>query len=263
MRRAAPHSLKHARTPTPGWHRRPLVGFDLETTSLDPETARIVTGCVVRWGGGRPNTPWTWLSDVGGEEIPAEATAVHGYTTAAAHGAGRPAAVVVSEIVTALENAVVAGLPLVAMCAPYDLTVVDREARRHGVRPLVDRVDPLVLDPRVLDRHVDARCPGRQTLADLCRHYVVHLAAAHSCEADAVAACRVVWKIANRHRWLGRVPLPELHARQVRWSAEQADDLRGHFARTPGREHLAAGVRAEWPLLPAAPVARAGGTPWR
>ena len=48
---------------------RQLVGFDLETTSADPRTARIVTAAVVPARG----QALTWLADPG-VPIPAEAT---------------------------------------------------------------------------------------------------------------------------------------------------------------------------------------------
>ena len=232
------------------WHRKPLFGFDLETNGTDVETARIVTGSTVRYGGGKPNDARSWVSDVGGQEIPAEATALHGWTTEAARTAGRPAAVVVEEMTAALAAAVEAGYPLVAMNATFDLSLLDREARRWGVVPLTDRCSPYVVDPRVLDKRVDRYRPGKRTLSDLCRHYVVRLDAAHTADADAVAACAVTWKIANRYQWLGRMSLPELHAAQVEWAREQAEGLREHFARTPGKEHQAAGVRTEWPFIP-------------
>lgn len=232
------------------WHRRPLFGVDFETTGTDPERDRIVTACAVRYGGGRSTEARTWLSDAGGVEIPPGATAVHGVTTEAARSAGRPAAAVVAEITAALADAVAAGLPIVAMNATFDLTMLDRECRRYGITPLHDRVAPLVIDPRVLDRRVDPYRRGGRTLTDLCRHYVVTLDSAHSADADAVAACAVVWKIAHRHAWLARLPLPVLHTEQQRWAAADASRLQAYFARTPGKEHLAAGVRLEWPLIP-------------
>ncbi|QKW07008.1 3'-5' exonuclease [Streptomyces sp. NA04227] len=231
------------------WHRKPFVGLDLETTGIDPETDRIVTAAVVRYGGGRPTERRTWIADPG-VEIPAGATAVHGYTTEAARAAGRPAGAVVSEIVDAVAGLVDEGLPVVVMNAVFDLTMLEAEAERHGVRGLFARSAPLVLDPKVLDRHVDRYRPGGRRLDDLCRHYVVPLYAAHDSSADAVAACGVTWKIAHRYRWLTRVPLIELHEQQVRWAADQQESLRIHFASTPGKEHRAATVRTDWPLIP-------------
>lgn len=236
--------------PLEGWQYKPITGFDLETTSTDPETARIVTGCVLRYGGGHPNTSQVWVSDVGGAEIPAAATAVHGYTTEAARAAGRPASEVVEEIITALVAAVEFGRPLVIMNATYDLTVLDREARRHGVEPLLDRVSPYVLDPRVLDKQVSRFRSGSRTLSALCSHYVVPLIDAHNSEADALAACAVTWKIANRYAWLSSRSLAELHANQTEWAREQNASLRAYFARTPGKEIRARDVRLDWPLIP-------------
>jgi len=210
-----------------------------------------VTGCVVAYGGGQPTNARTWISDADGVEIPAEATAVHGFTTEAARAAGRPAAAVVAEITAAVAECVDRGWPIVAMNAVFDLTVLDREARRHGVRPLFDLCSPYVIDPRVLDKRVDRYRRGGRTLTDLCRHYVVSLDGAHSADADAVAACAVTWKIAHRYRWLTRMSLAELHAEQTRWAYEQQAGLRDYFARTPGKEELAASVRLEWPLIPA------------
>ncbi|MGW7710918.1 exonuclease domain-containing protein [Streptomyces sp. NPDC054771] len=232
------------------WHRTPLAGFDLETTGTDPETSRIVTGCVVRYGGGQPTRARSWIVDPG-VDIPAEATAVHGWTSEAARSAGRPAAEAVEEITSALATVAGRGWPLVIMNAQYDLTLLDREARRHGVVPLVDRVTPYVIDPRVLDKAADRYRRGGRTLTDLCRHYVVKLDEAHTAEADAVAACAVAWKIANRHQRLARLELGELHERQARWAREQAEGLRDYFARTPGKEAWARDVRLEWPLVPA------------
>lgn len=231
------------------WQIRPLLGLDFETSGVDPERDRIVSAAVVLRGGGRPTERRTWLADPA-VDIPAAATAVHGITTEHARAAGRPAAEVVEEVTAAVAAAVADGFPVVVMNAPFDLTLLDREARRHGVTPLVDRCSPYVLDPRVLDKEVSRR-RGSRTLTDLCRYYVVPLLGAHSADADALAACAVVWKIANRHKFLAAMPLARLHERQVEWAASQQASLRDYFARTAGKEHLAQGVRLDWPMIPA------------
>jgi DNA polymerase-3 subunit epsilon len=237
------------------WHRRPLWGLDLETSGTDPERDCIVTAAVVRYGGGQPTAVRPWVA-VPEFDIPAEATAVHGWTTAEATAQGQPAAVVVAEVIDTLVDATEQGAPLVVMNASYDLTLLDRTARRLGVVPLAQRVSPYVLDPRVLDKHVDRYRRGRRRLEDLRRHYCVNLdGPAHDSQVDALAACDVVWRIANRHRWLTRKTLAELHDAQRKWAYEQNAGFREYLARTPGRELEALGVRLDWPMVPAATAA--------
>jgi len=241
----------------PAWFEGRLCGFDLETSGVDVENDRIVTACVVQCGGGHPTQSASWMADPG-IEIPEEAAKVHGVTTERARAEGRPAAEVVEQLVAALAESVLAGLPVVAMNASFDLTIVDREARRYGVQPLVDIVgeDLLVVDPRVLDKKVDPYRRGGRKLEDLCRTYGVRLDAAHSADADAIAACRVAWRIGAKDSRIGEAPLSALHMWQVSWARQQAESLADYFRRTPGKESWADGVRTEWPFIPAQ---RAGG----
>ncbi|MEZ7004979.1 exonuclease domain-containing protein [Streptomyces sp. AD55] len=231
------------------WHRRPFLGLDLETSGTDPERDCIVTAAVVRYGGGRPTAALPWVA-VPEFEIPAEAAAVHGWTTDRARAEGAPADGVVAEVIDAVVSGVEQGYPLVIMNAPFDLTLLDRAARRLGVVPLGERARPYVLDPRVLDKQVDPYRRGRRRLEDLCRHYCVRLdGPAHDSQVDALAACDVAWRIANRHRWLQGRSLAQLHEEQRRWAYEQNVSFRDYLARTPGRELEALGVRLDWPLV--------------
>jgi DNA polymerase-3 subunit epsilon len=229
-----------------------LAGFDLETTGVDVESDRIVTACAVQCGGGHPTQSATWMADPG-IDIPEEAAKVHGITTERARAEGRPAAEVVEQLVTALAECVIAGQPIVAMNASFDLTILDREARRHGVQPLVEIVgsDLRVVDPRVLDKAVDKFRRGGRKLEDLCRTYNVALDGAHTADADAIAACRVAWRIATKDPRIGGASLDDLHQWQIAWARQQAESLADYFRRTPGKESWADGVRTEWPLIPA------------
>lgn len=240
------------------WMDLPVLGFDTETTGPEPETARIVTASVVRWGGGMPLRSRSWLSDVDGVEIPAEATEIHGIDTEVARSVGRPARVVVEELVTVLAAGVLAGSPLVIMNARFDLTLLERECVRHGVQSLFELCEPRVIDPGVLDRRVEKYRKGGRKLTDLCRHYGVTLEAAHSSDADALAACQVAWEIGFRHPWIGLRHPDGLHADQAKWARAQAEGLRDWFAASadPEKAALAAGVRLDWPVIPAP---RAGG----
>ena len=76
------------------WSMHPRAAFDLETTGKDPRTARIVTASIVMVDeAGAVADTHEWLADPG-MEIPEEAAAIHGISTAHAREHGRPAAVV-------------------------------------------------------------------------------------------------------------------------------------------------------------------------
>ncbi|MEU6057947.1 3'-5' exonuclease [Streptomyces sp. NPDC047097] len=228
------------------WHAGRLAGFDLETTGVDVEADRIVTACVVQVGAGQPVQSATWLADPG-IDIPEEATAVHGITTERARAEGRPAAEVVAELLAVLGQVIAHGIPIVAMNARYDLTMLDREARRYGLDPLSAGLGGLVvIDPYVIDKAVDTYRRGSRKLTALCEHYGVAMGAAHTADADALAACRVAWRQATLHPRLADMALPELHAVQAGWAAEQAASLQDYLR----RKDPAAVCPPEWPVIP-------------
>lgn len=231
------------------WHTGRMASFDIESTGVDVETARIVTASLTLVGGGQPTEATAWLADPG-IEIPAEAAAVHGISTERARAEGRPAREVVEEITYLLADQAGQGVPIVAMNAAYDLTVLDRECRRHSLPTLTDRVQrPItVIDPYVIDKAVDKYRKGRRTLTALCEHYGVQLGdAAHDAGADALAAVRVAYKLAVRYPQL-QAPLPDLFVWQQKWAADQAASLQAYFRRQPGRENEV--VDGTWPLRP-------------
>ncbi|WP_411095933.1 3'-5' exonuclease [Streptomyces sp. 020-2-3H-GM] len=225
------------------WHLGRMAGFDIESTGTDPETARIVTACIVQLGDQQPTVTANWLTDVDGEEIPEQAAAVHGIATDKARTEGVPLKEAVAEILAGLTQVILAGIPIVAMNARYDITLLDREAHRFGLDPLP--AGP-VIDPFVIDKQVDRYRPGKRTLTALCEHYEVRLDGAHSADADAVAACRVAWRQATRYPQLAAMTLDELHTAQVAWAAEQAASLQEYFR----KKDPAVVVEGAWPLIP-------------
>ncbi|MGH2865554.1 MAG: exonuclease domain-containing protein [Solirubrobacteraceae bacterium] len=232
------------------WHRGRLAAFDIETTGVDPERDRIVTAAVSLVGDDRESQHLSWLVDPG-IEIPAGATAVHGITTAHARAEGRSACEAVEEITAALAEKLLEGVPVIAFNARFDLTILDREAQRHALRRLVERVGGtegmLVIDPHVLDKHFDRFRRGKRTLGAVCEHYSVRLEQAHAANADALAAARVAFRLATRVPELAAMSLPDLHREQVVWAAEQAASLEDYF-REQGREER---IERVWPVVPA------------
>ena len=237
------------------WYEGPLAGFDTETTGVDVETDRIVSAAVVIQDapGGRPRVS-RWLVNPG-VPVPEGATAVHGLTEDHLQRNGRWPSPVVDEIVRELAAQSAAGRALVVMNAPFDLTLLDRELRRHRASSLDHWFEtaPLhVLDPRVLDKHLDRYRKGRRTLTDLCSHYGVELTGAHDAAADALAAMDVVRAVGRRFAArLERLSPAELHTLQAVWHAAQARGLEAWFERSGTQE----AVDPAWPLRPELPAA--------
>ncbi|MEU3827459.1 3'-5' exonuclease [Streptomyces sp. SID486] len=232
------------------WTSQPLVAFDLETTGTDIESDRIVTAAVVAVEpDGRLPEPRTWLLDPG-VAIPQQASAIHGISTSHAREHGMPAAPAIEEITAAITEVLNSGTPLVVMNARYDLSLLDRECRRHGIKPWGDRLSgeaSPVIDPLVLDKHVDRYRKGSRNLQALCAHYGVTLQDAHNAVADAVAAARAARSMGVRHTAIGALALADLHDLQIRAAAEQAASLQKYLRRTSDPE---ATVEPAWPFIP-------------
>ena len=219
-----------------------LAVFDLETTGIDVEACRIVSATVaVLNASGTVVERIDWLVDPG-IDIPDGATNVHGITTHYAVEHGRVAAEAVAEIVTALRGHLHDGLPIVAYNAPYDFTLLDREARRYGVAPLVSPQP--VVDPLVIDKAVDKYRKGKRTLEVTSAFYGVQLDDAHDAGADAIAAGRVAQAIHRAHENALPKTLNEMHALQVTWYRQQAESFQDYMRRSRDPEFLA---DTSWP----------------
>jgi DNA polymerase-3 subunit epsilon len=247
----------------------PMVAFDVETTGVDVETERIVTAAVITLKPNAAGQPWevkptTWLINPG-IEIPAEATAIHGISTEQVRSNGAAPVEALEEIAGQLVWRLAQRWALVGFNLAFDLTILDRELRRHALPPmdmrLGKRVAPCV-DPYVLDKHLDPYRRGSRKLTDLCAHYGVTLDTAHDASADALAAARLAYRIAQLATGVStRCPAAErtdageldhlatlgkaeLHAAQIGWRAGQVASLANYF-RSKGQS--ADDVDDQWP----------------
>lgn len=243
------------------WHQGVMVAWDCESTGLDVESDRIVTSAVVRIGPGcEPLIRSTVINP--GVEVPETAAGVHGWTTERVRAEGGEPAPELEWIAADLAAALIAGTPLVIANAPYDLTLLDRELRRHNLPTLTDRIDgrPIgpVIDPMCIDKALDRYRPGKRKLTDLCDTYGAKITDAHDCTADALAAARVAFRLGQRAQQaladpfavaelyagrrfpdrivrgfqeFGKLTLAEVHAAQVGWYAEQAEGLAAYWLR--------------------------------
>lgn len=245
------------------WFNSPMIGFDIESTSSDPEEARIVQAALVVVNDG-PTTDHIWLVNPG-VEIPAEAIEIHGITNEEALADGMDPAVAVRQIAESIAS--YSGHPLVIQNARYDLTVVDRECRRHGLDDLLPLVHGPVIDPLVIDKWLNRFRKGSRKLDAICAHYGVMLDDAHDAGADALAATRAAWVLGARGEVIRKVWNAKMgaelaylkseweHVRhdpvllqeaQVHWAYEQAVGLEEYFRETDPD----ARVETAWPVVP-------------
>jgi len=227
---------------TPHWAKK-LAVFDLETTGLDLQTARIVTACalLIDESGQIVGGNKEWLANPG-IDIPEAASNVHGVTTEIAKATGEDASTVIREILEALRGFFDEGIPVVAYNAPYDFTILHFEALRYGLEPLVDPKP--IIDPLVIDKFVDQYRSGKRTLNVAAKTYGVNLSDAHNATADAVAAGNVAQAIARK--FADKLPQDvfELHKAQILWSANQ-DESYEQFRKKSSPEFT---VQRGWPV---------------
>lgn len=235
------------------WWTKPFCGFDIETTGVDVENDRVVTACFVRITPSE-KPPWkveatNWLINPG-VPIPAGATQIHGITTERARDEGRHPTDALPEIYYRLQDAMTRGEPIAGMNLAFDLTLFDRDHSNHGGRSFETSVEfgPFV-DVYVIDKEIDRFRRGKRTLDALCRHYNVRLDGAHDAAHDAIAACRLAWRLVTSSNVLMGMSAWELHEAQVGWRAEQQRSLREYF-REHGKGEAAATVSEAWPILP-------------
>lgn len=236
----------------PSWTDGPFLGFDTETTGVDPSQDRLVTAALVMRGprhgeGTRRQEVVTWLADPG-VPIPPGASAVHGISTERAQAEGRPAPQVLEEVAQRLAQAMGAGTPVVAFNASFDLTLMEHELARHGLATLRERLGgPLapVLDPLVLDRAVDRFRKGKRRLDAMCQVYGVQVdEALHTAEVDVAATLDVLEALAHAYPELAQMSLSQLQSFQASshraWAQSFNDWLR--------RKGRPADVDPSWPL---------------
>ncbi|MFI2084361.1 exonuclease domain-containing protein [Streptomyces rubiginosohelvolus] len=235
------------------------VAFDTETTSTDPNEARIVTAALIVRGGGRPDHTMSWLINPG-VPIPPETTEIHGIDDARAQAEGQDPATALEELADRLAQALAYGMPVIAYNLSYDWTVLTRELERYRLVPMSERLPgqaalPL-LDPLVIDKQVDkyVKGAGQRKLKPTCERYGVELTDWHTAEADALAALLIAEAQFEKFPQLNTMGPQQLFAAQKAWRAEQQAGLQKWFRTKATPEQGGAPdkvIDGSWPLVPA------------
>ena len=215
-----------------------MLSFDLETTSVNPKEARIVTSALVRIDG-RDVDKREMLADPG-VEIPEAAAKIHGITTEKARAEGQPHDEVLAQTVRSIRQAWDDGLTLIVYNAAYDLSVL---------RALTGdfTVDGPVFDPFVIDRVKDKWRKGKRTLGDVSAHYGVTLENAHEATSDALAAARIAWmQVRQRYPELSQMSTDELMEYQaVEWYKDRLSFKK--YLEGQGKD--ASDISTAWPMI--------------
>lgn len=158
-------------------------------------------------------------------------------------------------ILADLDECWTGGRPVIIYNASFDLTLLDRELRRH-CQVSLDGLVGTVIDPFVIDKELDRYRKGSRTLTAACEHYGVKLEGAHTAEGDALAAARVAWRLAQVYpEHLSR--LEELNELQAMWRRDWAEQFTNYLAKKAIEEagsiadvEPIEAVRGDWPLVP-------------
>lgn len=212
-----------------------MLSFDLETTGVDPQTAKIVTSALVSIRG-KERDDLEMLADPG-IEIPEQASAVHGITTEYAREHGKPHDEVLAETIRRIRQGWEDGATLIVYNATYDLSVL------RALEPSFT-VDGPVFDPFVVDKEKNKFRKGKRTLENVCAHYNVPLDNAHEATADAVAAARVAWKLTREFPELVEMTSDELMLAQSTWYYQSQVELQAWFE----KQGKSASVNNNWPI---------------
>src|SRR5699024_2525194 len=238
-----------------------MSGVGLETTGSDPQPARIVQYGFAHVGGNQPTQTTEQIVNPG-VDVPEEATQIHGLTTKKVQEHGTDPTAATTHIVNQITQITTANQPLVGHNISYDLTVLDRECRRHLGAPLETLIGaPVrpVVDTLVLSKHLDpyrrrvSKTQGAHQLRTCVEQLVTPKWPTIVWDEDsahgALYDCRMSLYVAAatlNHPSLHRLTPDELHEHQTQWRAQQCasfqEDLRHTY---PGAQ-----VDRRWPPLP-------------
>jgi DNA polymerase III subunit epsilon len=228
------------------WVHDEWLAFDLETTGVDVQTDVPVSFALVDMRDGEVISSRYSLVDPG-REIPPGASEVHGISTERAQAEGIPLDVAIEEIASALADASARSVPVVGFNLAYDLTMIDACCRRLDGCGLVERGwSGPVLDPIVMDKHLDRYRKGGRTLGVLCEAFGVTNEAAHDARGDAIAAALLLRAYAERFDEIGGTELDELYRSQMTWHRTWAGGFSDYLLRN-GRSGLG-DEEFEWPI---------------
>ncbi|MDA8270550.1 MAG: exonuclease domain-containing protein [Actinomycetota bacterium] len=228
------------------WTEGQILGFDLETTGVNPQEDLPVSFSLVYYNQWARQKAVSGLINPG-VPIPEQAIAVHGITDEMAQSKGRPLFDSISAIANGLVMASERGIPVVGMNVGYDLQMIDAQAQKLlGQSLFATEWTGPAIDILVIDRHADRYRKGGRKLVDLCNYYGVPGETLHDASSDVEATVAVLSRQVQRYPELAKLTLRELHQRQREWHREWAENFSRYLV-SQGKEPLDKS-EFSWPL---------------
>ncbi|MHB2028911.1 MAG: exonuclease domain-containing protein [Acidimicrobiales bacterium] len=225
-----------------------LVGFDLETTGVNPFSDLPVSYGFVELIESVSGVEFIHESSYvnPGVVIPDAATRVHGVTNEMVADA-----LTLEDaheiIVERLHEVWHSGGAIVGMNVSYDLTMVECLGAYLASTPLSQRgaIGP-VFDVLIVDRHFDKWRKGPRKLPDLCVNYGVELRNAHRASDDAEAALHVLAAQRQRYSVIDTLALGDLNEHLRSWYTEWLSNF-SLYREKQGQTAITKG-QYEWPI---------------
>jgi DNA polymerase-3 subunit epsilon len=229
----------------PHWTEEIWIGFDTETTGVDPNTARILqAGIITDDPQGTLNEPSHLVYVDPGCEIPAEASAIHGITKEVLlrEKAFDSQVGIIGIHTCVMARSAKRNYPLVIFNARYDWPLLKAECDRipEFVRP---SFGPLILDPCIIDRKLDKYRKGSRVLGEMAKFYGVKLDGAHDAIQDTKATLGIMRALIKKFPELKKYSIQEMQVLQRAWFEEWRDHINEYW-KSIGKDQR---VDGSWP----------------
>jgi len=225
------------------WFEGPLAALDLEATGVDLSTARIIEVGLFLFESDGSSTPLTDSLVDPGVPIPEKVTELTGISPADVAATGGEPTQILAATRLKIAGLVDAGIPIVVYHATYDWPLLEAELARHGLGPLPSVPPAVLIDPLVLDRHVDRYRKGKRTLGDVAAQYGIRLDGAHRAAGDCAATVGVARKIGEQYSKL-HVEAVDLVDLQIAAHTTWRDSFNSYLAKVGASRPP---VIEEWP----------------
>lgn len=231
------------------WTQTTLLGFDTETTGVSPVHSRIATISLITRDKQTGDTSQYWVINPG-VPMPSAASSVNGLTNQYLQENGLEPRPVLDQVATQLEESLRQGIPVVGFNVSFDLEILRGELKRHHLPTLEERLGSKIapiIDPLVLDRHLDRYRKGKRQLALVCAAYgMAPREDFHHAAADVEATLDLLGLMAQKYPQIASLTAGQLHELQVEAHAQWARNFNEFMSqRRPGSFRAAS---AQWPL---------------